>query len=272
MYFIYPNKKAPIPSKIPFMLALTGLLSVAWMVPGPPNNPSAAEEPQVKPVDQRENHFTIIQTRTKAQPTVGIGLRGQFDDRLAPHNAGPIRYVGIPVAKNREEVRHPQRLQIWRQLLQDKQPQRRVHYRDQFGEREITIGDGSWLIVPANGSIAEGLHTEEVSGQHYKAYRVIRGSSVRQNVQVVDVLGQGNVTLGSPVYFCVPVTKEHNRNQSKILHPEVHLIIYNLSPNRNFDNKEVLLKDQFSEVQLELQRAWFLAVPAAKLEWGVVED
>ncbi len=253
------------------ILALFGAYPTSF-VSGWQDRPSAPGNQGIISVAGAENHFTIIRTRYKTQELINIRVMGLFDDAFVDTRVGSIRYLGIPAQTNREAVVHANRLQIWRQIIDDEQHERRVRYRDQFGEHEITISSGEWLLVPAFGSVADGAETKEASGQHYKAYRVTQGSSIHHNVVVTDALGQESVALGSPEYFCVPVEKEHGRSNARIIDEANHLIVYRISPRRDLNLETVTLGDQFTEESVDMQKKWFLAAPAELVKWSVVDE
>lgn len=241
-------------------------------VSGWQDRPSAPGNQGIISVADAENHFTIIRTRYKTQELINIRVKGAFDDAFVNTRLGSIRYLGIPAQTNREAVVYADRLHIWRQIIDDEQHERRVRYSDQFGEHEITISSGEWLLLPAFGSVADEAQTKEASGQHYKAYRVAQGSSIHHTVIVIDALGQESVALGSPEYYCVPVEMQHGRSNASVIDAANHLIVYRISPRRDLNLETVTLGDQFTEESLDMQKKWFLAAPAQQLKWHVVEE
>jgi hypothetical protein len=104
---------------------------------------------------------------------------------------------------------------------------------------------------------------------HYIAYQVIKGKSVKKIVSLVDdLVADTNVAVTLPKYFCVPVVKVHDSATFTIHNEKDHLTVYDITLGKYMPALNT--NDQFSKYQLIRPKRAFLCVPTDKLKWSVL--
>ena len=79
-------------------------------------------------------------------------------------------------------------------------------------------------------------------------YRVERTEAVNRKVLLVDQLTKEENVAVRPVFFCVPVEKEHNGRITKIQNERDHLVIYELEIHTSKPTCEIGTIDQFDDL------------------------
>ncbi len=106
----------------------------------------------------------------------------------------------------------------------------------------------------------------DCGGDHYKCYKS-RADFPQRSVSLVDQFGQSTATVLRPDRFCNPV----NKNNEGISDPDAHLNCYKIKEPRG-PTRDVVVNNQFGELQLTTTRAHTLCVPAIKDQIGNLND
>jgi len=101
---------------------------------------------------------------------------------------------------------------------------------------------------------------------HYKCYKS-RGEFQPRSVSLVDQFGQSTATVLRSDRFCNPVDK----NNEGITDPDAHLNCYKIREPRG-TARDVVVSNQFGELQLTTTRSHTLCVPAIKDQIGNLND
>ncbi|HEV2719735.1 MAG TPA: hypothetical protein VG323_06925 [Thermoanaerobaculia bacterium] len=103
---------------------------------------------------------------------------------------------------------------------------------------------------------------------HFLCYDVTGVPQVKESIALTDQFGNTTTLWLQPVLFGVPVDK----NGEGILHPEVHLAIYEISERRTPEPPIIVnTRDQFGPFGIAIRESFWLAVPSLK-EWKPSES
>jgi hypothetical protein len=202
--------------------------------------------------------------------------KGQFDQDHLPTLLSALELVGNPVRKERPERReediHQPSVHLLAYAVRSPRrgPQEPVIIRNQFtnadGER-WQIGVCRFLLVPARKSkIDEPLDPTPPPPRvdHFLCYEVIGRAPTPQPLRLTDQFTQIDTKELHPLFLGVPV----NKNAEQVIHPDVHLAIYELQPQAMLPEPIAIHAiDQFRLYErLEARQSVWLGVPSFK-EW-----
>lgn len=131
---------------------------------------------------------------------------------------------------------------------------------------EIWI-EGEYVYGPDIGGLDNVRLTcpsiDETFLDHFKCYSV---ESHTPTVDLIDQFGEQNNVFWKPwlrpKVLCNPVEKQHYDMVSSINHPDEHLVCYRIKPVSA--NKTVIVRNQFGEQRLQVNKSRFLCVPSRK--------
>jgi len=227
------------------------------------------------PSEERIDHYKVWKVETIAFERP-VSLKGQFDAAPWQAHVRSLEYLANPVEKNGQPIRFPDRHLVAYFLRQAKEegPRRWVTFTNQFGPARWRLTDPALLLLPAS-KVFEGEPPEPPGGlDHFLCYLVRQTDPVAGPVRLVDQFDRRREAVEQidqldPAFFCVPVEK----NGRPLVHPEVHLAIYDLDPGMSLDPPiSVRTRDQFGMRTLEATHSLLLAVPSTKREWGPDPD
>ena len=221
----------------------------------------------------RLDHFKVYKVAPSPGVEREVALKGQFDkEPIKAAVRGPVLF-STPVRKNRGEIMDKNAHSNWYQLRQEKtEPKREVIVRNQFlgGDKQrLVIGQPQFLMVPTKK--AHGRETFPISDRldHFKVYEVLEAKEVAERVQLVDQFGRQQSVASKPIYFCVPVQKEHRNRVTKIQNVRDHLTVYVIKPT---DEKiEINVSDQLGQNKLRITASQYLCLPSQKLEYREIK-
>lgn len=140
-----------------------------------------------------------------------------------------------------------------------------VTVTDQFGTRDMDLGTGIFLLVPALKIIEGDLQNNDgiVSPVHWKCYSVVGEDPIIDPpiVKLLDQFITENVDPGTAEDFCTPVIKTVQGVSSGTLDAP-HLVCYAITGD--FNPPIVTLLDQFGEEQVDLSFADLMYTLATK--------
>jgi hypothetical protein len=195
-----------------------------------------------------------------------ITLKGQFDRATLKMQLALLDFFANPAAKNQEPMYDKNAHLSWYRGIQPGEPMRRVVAENQFGKCEFIIGSGYGLLVPTE-KVEKGSALSQTL-DHYKVYRVVDvvGQLPSARLTLKDQFGPGEVVLGPPRFFAVPVTKRHGDKQYPINNKQAHLLIYSITPKAI--RKSIKLRNQFTNgLAVRVLGSLMLAVPSLKRDW-----
>jgi len=135
---------------------------------------------------------------------------------------------------------------------------RRVDIDNQFGPQTIDLLGPNTLAVPS-----QKISWEQPL-DHFKCYSAV-GTPVFEPVQLVDQFGAINATVGEPVGFANPASKEYGDLWTPTWNPNNHLTFYQLYYEGIYPEWWVKIDNQFgTNQQLWLYGPLYLAVPTQK--------
>lgn len=208
----------------------------------------------------RLDHFKVYDAKDVA---VGeerrVELQGQFDDALRPSVLMALTHFANSVSKNGSVIIDKHAHFTWYRLKPDleKEPERTVEIENQFGKQTLVLGDGAYLLAPAEkketaSSFPKGL-------DHFKCYIVKKGPTLDVQVSLQDQFGNENsVQVGQARFFCVPVVKVFQGKRFPIQNPADHLTVYDIAQSPRKAN------DQFRQFKLVFDPCQMLCVPSKK--------
>jgi len=115
-------------------------------------------------------------------------------------------------------------------------------------------------------STSTSTTTSTTLPDHYKCYKS-RASFQQRSVTLADQFGQSTATVLRPDRLCNPV----NKNGEGIADPDAHLNCYRIREPRGA-SRDVVVANQFGELQLTTTRTHSLCVPAIKDQIGDLDD
>jgi hypothetical protein len=113
-----------------------------------------------------------------------------------------------------------------------------------------------------NGGVTTTTLPGPMPSDHYKCYKLRQGRNRFHPgpVSLIDRFGAIANVVEEPERLCNPVDK----NGEGIDDPTAHLMCYDLAPQRGFQGREVVVRNQFGDQLLTVVRAESLCVPAEK--------
>ncbi|MHC4406518.1 MAG: DUF7450 family protein [Planctomycetota bacterium] len=229
---------------------MTAALIFAWAASG-----LAQERPQPLKLD----HFKVY--RLKPQEIGPVLLKGQFDPKPRKVVVGPLTHFANPASKNGAGIFDKNAHLAWYRIQQEKEPERVVLVRNQFGEQKLTLGQPRFLLAPAKKGKEGGEFPKRLD--HYKCYEVIKGEPAQKVVSLEDQFGaERQAKVGRPRLLGVPVEKTYHGKTFEIQNKEAHLLVYDIS--RKEHPREIEVADQFGERTLVVSFSEFLCVPSIK--------
>jgi hypothetical protein len=227
-------------------------------------NPLSGQERQFK-----LDHFKVYQVESAERVEDTVALQGQFDKEYKKAAiSGPLFFAN-PVSKNDGKIQDPNAHLNWYRLRQEeREPTRRVSVENQFGKQQLVIDIAALLAVPTKKSLDGRTYVPE-GLDHYKVYRVVEGKPVNKKVALVDQFGRENNIAIRPVFFCVPVSKQHGSRTNKIVNERDHLVVYLMERRKHEIKFET--SDQFGVNTLKTRACPWLCVPSLKTKFEVVK-
>jgi hypothetical protein len=206
-----------------------------------------------------------------------VRLRDQFHKEEVRRRLIAVTHLGNPARKTRkgheEEDIHQAKVHLLAyQLDQYVRPHddQKVRIRNQFTGSDghvWVVGEAPLLLIPARKSHDEVPTTPPPPRvDHFLCYKVLEfdGPGIEESIGITDQFGAATIEYLRPLFLGVPADK----NGEGLLHPEVHLAIYEMTPPvRPPSTISVNTADQLEahEGLLAEERVW-LGVPSLK-EW-----
>jgi hypothetical protein len=208
----------------------------------------------------RIDHFKVYDV-APVEVRLSVTLRGQFD--RAPKEAflDALTHLANPVRKDETPVLNAAaHLTFYRLHQEEREPERTVEFKNQFGEQEWVIGQPLFLLVP---SLKDREATFFPGGlDHFKCYEVIEGKIRERSVKLTDQFKEEEAKVGQPRLFCVPVEKRAGDTISRINNPRAHLAFYDISPEKH--EAAVWIQNQFGQAPLKVIQSAMIGVPSLK--------
>lgn len=192
-------------------------------------------------------------------------LQGQFDKRPQKMQLASLDFFANPVSKNKEPGYDKNAHLAWYGGFQRREPMRRAVLENQFGKIRIWIGAGCALLVPTE-KLEKGSAFPEAL-DHYKVYRVLDwDESPQARLKLTDQFWTQRAELRKPLYFAVPVMKQHGEKVYPIRNERAHLLILGITP-RDLEKKVRIQNQVNRRASVAVVRSEMLAVPSLKREW-----
>jgi len=214
------------------------------------------------------DYFQIYDVENR-DATGDVVLKGQFDKERLKMQIRLLDYFANPVMKNGEPYYDKTAHLAWYRGIQPAEPMRVVSLENQFGKFKIRTGTGYGLLVPTHKVEPGSAAPKTLS--HFKVYRLAEVIAVpKASLKLSDQFGASEAKLMVPLYFAVPVLKNHAGKDYPIENERAHLLILSISPQDI--QKEVRLRNQFTpnDAMVNVVRRIMLAVPSIKHEWKPV--
>lgn len=209
------------------------------------------------------SHAVVLQDQFRKEP-VNVKLRS-------------VEFLGNPAVKRRvhreeEDVHHPSIHLLAYGIATPVEGPPKANppvVINQFtgpeGQKWI-LGQARFLLIPARkAKTPEPPPTTPPPPRvdHFLCYEVLDAPPVPEAMSINDQFGVTDTHELKPILFGVPVIK----NKEPLIHPEVHLAIYNLLPGlRPPDPIGVNTADQLRRWQLTAEESVWLGVPSHK-QW-----
>ena len=118
------------------------------------------------------------------------------------------------------------------------------------------------LMLMSWGGLAAAQGLDSVD--HYRCYRVDQhGQLPTSVVELKDQFQSGRRKVGQIRSICAPVMKRHDGKVTKVRYPKVHLVCYEISPQKNI-GKDVETRNQFGRARMTVANDQTLCVPSFK--------
>jgi hypothetical protein len=224
---------------------------------------------------ERFNHYKLWKAETKEFRPAAVTLKGQFDKEATKNSLRSFGWIANPAQKTFRDKTSPivnaeAHLLGYLLALQD-EPARWASLKNQLSPEAVTwtLGPPEILLVPSSKAHQGKPPAPPRTIDHFECYRA-KGPTVKGPVILqdqFDALLKTKETLQSltPVLFGVPVSK----NGEPLLHPTIHLAIYEFESPPLKTPIPVTAADQFGIHLVEALGSVMLAVPTAKIKWGV---
>ena len=213
------------------------------------------------------DHFSVYKVGAEPGASAQVGLRGQFDQGLIPAEVrGPTHFAN-PVSKNGGRIIDKNAHLNWYEIRGPEEKKREVVVRNQFRDRKeqnLVLGQPRFLLVPTKKVHGDNTFPIAKGLDHYKCYEVLEAEPVNEPVRLIDQFGRNENRAVRPVFFCVPVFKQHDREKFPINNERDHLTVYNLKPV----DKEIGIdvSDQIGKNRLSVTSLVWLCLPSEKLK------
>lgn len=209
------------------------------------------------------DHFKVYQVKEQRAEQV-VMVQGQFDKEPKKIFIRGFLAFANPVSKNESKILDKNGHLTWYVFNQEKpDPKRAVILENQFGKQKIVLGQPRFLLAPTEKHERGSAFPKNLD--HYVAYEVTDAGSINKTVSLVDQFGRDDkVLVRSAKFFCVPVTKIHDKKVFKIRNERDHLTVYDITPKAFA--KDLNTTDQFGNHKMSVTRSYQLGVPTLKLE------
>lgn len=218
------------------------------------------------------DHFKAYNIKIiKAEKPKDVSVQDQFIEKLVNKpitiSLKKIKYFANPVNKNGEKIKDKFAHLAWYPILKDKERKEikyRVKYSNQFTGfkvNEIVVHKLRALLVPSEKIIKNSKFPDKLD--HYLCYQVVEGFDRAKRLTLVDQFPpEVKTAAGGPTYFCNPCSK----NGKPINNNADHLAVYVLGTGKAI-NKDIVIKNQFTEQSLKVEDQIFLFVPSDKSDF-----
>lgn len=219
------------------------------------------------------DHY-VFWTTTPTQVDQEVKVQGQFNPEPFATRLPVIELLGNPAVKRHkppdDDIHHASvHLLAYRMSEQSPGPKEPVIIRNQFTDPEgqrWSLGVTQFLLVPARKALVDEPPPETPPlprVDHFLLYEVRDAPLVPGFVSLRDQFGVTDTHELRPVFLGVPADK----NGEGLIHPDVHLAIYELRPGLHpQDAISVRTFDQFGRHSMRCIESVFLGVPSLK-EW-----
>jgi hypothetical protein len=230
--------------------------------------------PDQEPLE-RFNHYKLWKAETKEFRPVAVSLKGQFDKDGTKNKLRSFGWIANPVHKifhdKTSAIVNSEAHLLGYVLAEQDEPARWVSFKNQLSAEPVTwtLGPPEILLVPSSKAHEGKPPAPPKTIDHFECYRakgpIVKGPVILQDQ--FDALLKTKETAQSliPVLFGVPVSK----NGEPLLHPTIHLAIYEFDERPMTKPIQVTAADQFGIHVLEAVGSVMLAVPTAKINWGM---
>lgn len=162
-----------------------------------------------------------------------VELKTQLDnERVISNLEGPVFYSQAVGAMNRDRKKPVAYLNWFKISNRRQEPTRNIETLDLIrggANKTLKIGSAEFLLSPAQRitsgapeAIPEGLDL-------YKAYRVLDSEAVGLELTLTDANGDADVTVGKPLFVCLPTSQWHHEESILPSHPKDCLVVYEVS-------------------------------------------
>ena len=239
------------------------------------DGPSPPVEP--KPTFKIDHYkFYDIKTSTTIAK-VPVQLKDQFhEDKPLYATVAEPEYFGNPVIKTKKgekegDFKNPMAHLAWYKLETDRsEPRRTLRLTNQFGQQTVIIGSASVLLAPSlkskKGENVPGDRALPKSVGHYVGYLILRPVRPFQGpLKLRDQFGTDpNAGIRQAAYLFVPADKTADGRYYPRVHPEDHLVAFQLERATVPDGTRRQTRDQFHTLALDFSSPKYLAVPTKK--------
>lgn len=208
------------------------------------------------------NHFLCYQITTSTPVSETVKTQDQFDKQAKSTKvAQSVRFCN-PVKKTHgalvADILFPNDHLMIYQTGTHGTRSLDVQVRNQFGTQPLKVyKPAEVLMVPTR----KFPHGKPQNTDHFKCYHV-EGQPVNVTVNLEDQFQKKDTVVMLPFALCNPTRKFHKDKWTEILHPEAHLVCYQIQPLtfstvRNTSN-------QFRKESITTTQADLLCVPSRK--------
>lgn len=219
--------------------------------------------PPPPPPEEVLDHFKCYEA-AETEPTKRpiVGLSDQFIDIEA--QVGAVEAFCNPVSKNEERIVDPNaHLTVYEIAPEITKDRVAVVFRNQFGEQAVEFSARPvLLLVPTQ----KDAHRAPTDLDHFLCYKV-EGKGPGVPVTLVDQFDREKGEVGRLGFFCNPVEKTHDKQETPILHAQAHLACYFLEGLQPpFDGALITISNQFDRDIFKVGNPFLLCVPTEKLK------
>ena len=218
----------------------------------------------VADADDQLDLFEVVKVTPSRLIKHDLTIQGRFDaERIVTDLKGP-EFFSHPVGKHEKRARDRDSCLNWYRITDAKsEPARRLSLRDPLHGSDsypLRVGSAEFVLSPAQRLTSGSPSEASARLSYFKAYRIVEGPQVNQQVELNDSLGPQSRQVIRAALLCIPVEQWHHDDHSPIKNPKDCLVVYELQPHKH--NAKMSIMDQFGLNELSIESSVWLTVPA----------
>lgn len=246
-------------------LALLYALTASQFVLASPDAPPQTEYPAALAPDKALplNHFLCYQLAASTPVSVTVKTQDQFD--ATPKRTRVQQSVRFcnPVEKTKDTIVTPIKYpndHIMAYYVGAHNPNKslNVQVKNQFGIQQLKVYKPAEVLMVPTRKLP---HPKPQNTDHFKCY-FVEGQALDIAVGLKDQFQQANTIVMAPFALCNPTRKYHKDKWTEVLHPEAHLVCYQIQPLPHTATRDTV--NQFRKENITTTQADLLCVPSRK--------